>query len=189
MIVSKVDSAREAYRQAVRELREVLQTKRGTKEARAELVMLRESSLSTDICPYCEKQIKKRSSRRPEACEDCCKVLDRLLQFKSLICNGVDSDETLKTFMKAYKSLKFIPAALRGCEDDVSVVLYAADKALVAYDNYKIELRAQRGRNAATYVMEQEKEKILNMLVSCGADINSEETLQRVDLIYESRQH
>ena len=115
-------------------------------------------------------------------------TLDKLLLNKSRLCAGADSTDLLNQTVQLYKSLQFVPYALRGATGNAGDVVDAIEFALVARANLKMEERDKRLRDTAANVMEREKAELLDMLTRCGADPDSEETLARVDELYWERQ-
>lgn len=184
MIISKLDKAKSAYTDALNAVAAQLKTDRGSKTAREELAKLREDSFVTGTCPYCGMVIAQRSTRHIEACRKCGRRVDRLLQLKSQISAGTDEPGVLTDFLKLYRELQYVPYALRGASGLAQDVVKAIEAVLVLDANYRLARKQYYAREAAYNVEQREKRKILDMLVSCGADPDSEETQQRVDEIY-----
>lgn len=188
VIVSKLDRARSMYVDTLFAVRDALRTRRATKEARTELNEAREKSLSTGVCPYCGKQIiLSRSLRHTEACDECGKKIDRMLGYKSKAISGTDNIEVYKALLEDYSNAEKLPYALRGASGNTQDIIDALNVAINAYANYRAEYRAQAAREARIHVESTRRKEILDLLVQCGADPESEETQQRVDEIYYDR--
>lgn len=187
MIISKVDRAKEVAMQAFGDLRELLVTKRASAEARAELSELRTTFRNTQICPYCGCPTLQGNARHMECCAPCGSRIDKLLLLKSKIVSGQSDTAVLKQYAEELSYLLHVPYALRGSTGSVEDVKRALELAINAATNYRIELKKARAREALQHVHEKRREEILELLVKCGADPDSEETQQRIEEIYWSR--
>ena len=145
MIISKENALNNKIKEAHCRLRELLETKRGSSEARVEMMKLRELSFDTNECPYCKRQIVSRSPRRPEACDECAKKIDRLLMTKSKILNSLDGILTVKamqSFVDDLSSLHHVPCSLSG--DKADMLLDACNSYLVSISDLEAYRKSQR---------------------------------------------
>ena len=187
MIISKVDRAEEVYKQALYDLRTLMVTKRASSEARSEMGHLRATFQQTQTCSYCGQPAARGSLRHMECCESCGSRLDKLLLLKSRIVGGANDVSTLRQYLEELLEMRYVPYALRGSTGQVEDVKQALELVLNAQANYRIELKNSRAREALVHVHEKRRNEILELLVRCGADPNSEETQQRVEEIYWDR--
>lgn len=184
MIISKVDSKHQAYREALVALRNVLRTPRGSKDARAEQAALREQATDTNKCVYCGAELVSMSQRHLEACVICGKRLDKMLMIKSTVLRGGEELWDLQYLRARYDTMKVIPTAFKGANGDVNEVIQALDATIVAGQEYKAARKESVAREAERNVEAARRREILKQLVQMGADPNDEWTKNRVDEIY-----
>lgn len=186
-IISKVESARQAFLETTVEARRIVATVRNTAAARDELKCLREEALRTCECSYCGASFELTPSpRHIEACRKCGRQIDLMLQYKSRVLGGDPS--AVRPLLDGYSTFtKHVPYALRGATgrvDDVKVALMQLD---IAAANYRIEKKKSIQREAALHVMQREKEEIRSMLVQWGMEPDTAELESRVDEIYDEK--
>lgn len=185
MIIGKLEKARTAYKQAVNECASVLETQRGSAEARAEMVELREYVEATNTCPYCGGDASVRSERHSECCRSCGKTLDRMLTQKSRILSGYDDPSLVQRLLEGYATFTVrVPYALRGATGDAADVIKALDSISVAAANYHLEKRAAAAREAAINIAEKRKREIRALVLKVHPDLDQETLEEKVNEYY-----
>lgn len=185
MIIGKLEKARTAYKQAVKECAHVLETQRGSAEARAEMTELREYVEATNLCPYCGGDASVRSERHSECCRSCGKTLDRMLTQKSRVLNGYDDPSLVQRLLEGYAVFTVrVPYALRGATGDVADVLKALEDINVAAAHYRLEKKAAAAREAAINIAEKRKREIRALVLKVHPDIDQETLEERVNEYY-----
>lgn len=189
VILSKQDSARMQLMNAICRAQEALRTSRGTAGTRKELREARDRAWSTNICEYCGGDLTlSRSPRHNEACAACGSKIDRMLMSKSKVLAGTDVLKVYQAMLEDYAApLVKLPRSLRGATGDTQDIVEALERVVEARLKYDKEVKEQNIRDAARNIEKMERASILEELVQCGADPNSEETLARVDEIYQDR--
>ena len=110
---------KQKYDIAIKELAELLQTRRASLEAR---LFAAEARLA-HTCIYCNHEQITEQQTHPGACRDCNLTIAALLNYKSYVVKGKVVPSNLPHMLRMYRELDVVPPVLRGRTGDASDVI------------------------------------------------------------------